>query len=402
MNDLKVKVEIMKMITLCYSFLRKNKLSAFVTVATMTIALFILSTLYGNYKYQTYTRDVYATSELQPDLYFMMQQSGDPDSDILSSNSVIQGLKEFNGFKKIIQYRYIGTSYKSDAINVHLYDSDMRKNFKLQVNKGHWLSESPTHTEAVVGGVVWSDVKLHDIIRLGNGIEAEVVGIMGDVVFYPNFNRSSNDFIANYLFKSNDNVVFVSEETVDADIRLSFKKPTNFFVQFEKNATSGEKQDIYDYLMNSGMVRTYTEIIENTNKKIEEWIKGSFPLPIFLLAIATVDIVCICMVILARSMAENSIYYLLGSTIKKGVETIVLALSAVFSLPCILNILGVMLFPNFLRADRIAKIDYIFDLSAIYPIITYMVAVIILISFLSLNMYRKYSPMNIYRRNQGL
>ena len=174
--------------------------------------------------------------------------------------------------------------------------------------------------------------------------------------------------------------------------------PYNFFVVTKTDATSQEKEELYQYLYSQGLIKDYNEIMEHSNAMIDEWIRTAFPLPLFLVAIATINAVCICAVIVKRSMADMSKYYLIGCTQRRGVGAIVLSLAALFVVPGVLNLLSVLCFPNFLREPHTAGIDYILDARCVIPVMLYLAALLVVIAVLPVAMYSRYSPMRFYRK----
>lgn len=391
----------MKIILLCLNVIKKNMIPIAVTGIMLTVSMFILLTAHGRYRYAAYAKDVYARSGLEDAVYFMLPIAGNPHIDNELAGEVRQGLAQFQGFGQILSYDSYVTDYNGYGANVFLYGDLMINSFRLNTLKGRWLETNAKETEAVIGGVIWDGVKVNDIVSLGNGISARVVGIMGNEVHYPSFSSGSNYFSANGLFDVSENIVFVSAGTLNdtAFNGVRFMTPANFFVVFKNGAGGNEKEEIKSYLETYGMVSDYDEIISNSNEKISEWVKGTFPLPLFMITIATINIICINAIVIKRSMNDHSKYYLLGCSRRKGIFIVILPLTAVFSIPALLNILNVLFFPNFFRAKSAAAMDYILNANSSIPVFLYLFAIILILTLMPLAFYRRYSPLDFYRRN---
>ena len=394
----------MKLCILCFSFLRKNLFPILITVMMLTVSMFVLTTFIGEYCYMSYTRDVLAKSKLQNGVYFMLPSEGNPEHDKELSLQIRENLKNFDAYSYVLTNTAFVTNNESDFCNVYLYDRAMREKFCLEVNQGRWLSEDPVQTEAVIGGVTWANVRVGDTISLENGITARVVGIMGDDVIYPSFTAYSNyKPTADIMFSVNDTIVFLSKETVDPALYLdqpSLREDSNFYVVYDDYADQQDILQVEQYLIQYGSITDYETLLENSEHSIREWVISAFPLPLFLIAVATISVICICTVVVKRSMADHSKYFLIGCSKRKGFFAIVAPLTAMFSIPCVLNVISILWMPNVLRAgDRSALVNYIIRPTAVLPILVYGLLVLAVLYLIPWLFYRRYTPITFYRRN---
>jgi len=405
----------MKTIILWWSFIKKHFVPMVITALLLTVSMFAVTTFYGQYLYMTYTRDVLLRSNLQNGGYLMNFYSyedfedGDSDPIELMEKYYTEQKKTIESFaacKYVLKNEsfYIGdTSGYDMGYHCFPYDKNHRLGFPLDVDKGRWLSENPTYTEAVIAGNYW-DKKVGDVLHLEGGLSATVVGIIEGAAFCPDFGHSSNSNCpADSLFRTAICNVYISKETVEPQT-LSERRiysPYNCYVVFDENASKEDLADLTRYLESQGVFAPYSKIITDSNKEIDDWLYLSFPLPVFLAAVCTISILCICTVIIKRSMNEYSKYYLMGCTKRKIIYLVTAPMIISFGLPCAINLLSVLVFPHFLRAGEMYfyKQDYILDHRAAIIILIYWGALAVLLVIMPMMFYRKYSPLSLYRRN---
>ena len=394
----------MKTLIVCLSFVKKNLIPILIITIMLTATLFTLISFYGNYRYMSYARDVMLRSPYKNSTYFMLNAEGNPDLDKALSDNVRETVKKYLAYSSLIEYKKFHYDENNTVYNVMIYDETMRSFFQLEVKKGRWLSANPDHTEVVIGGKTWGDAKIGDIITINGNISAEVVGIMNEKVVYPSFSLSSNNYhSADFVFKVNDTIAFLTEETLSEEEwnNISqYTKDLNFWVVMDETSSVQERENLNNYLASCGMIAEYDDIIEASDIQIRTWLSNAFPLPVFLIIVSTLCVICICTVIVKRSMSENSKYYLLGATKRRGVMILTLPLAFFFSAPCLLNIASAVWFPDFLRAGkRTAAIDYLIGLDAAVPVILYCALLMAVVTLVPTIIYRRYSPIELYRRN---
>lgn len=402
----------LKTLTLWWIFIKKNIVPMLITLLLLTIALFILVSSYGQYRYVAYTRDIMSNSKLQNGGHYMLNYDDELIGEIEQMESIALSVR-----KQIVEHpacKYILTTdsfsaYEPgdedpDVYRCFLYDEQTIADFPLFVDEGRWLNSETTQPETVICGNS-SGKKLGEILHLDCGIEAKIVGIINDVPLYPAFNRFSNSsFPASNLFKNGSMILFINRDMIpDAvlnDIRYN-DRTGNCYVVFEENATDSERADLLGIMESYGLFVPYEKIITDSNEQIDKWLYQVLPLPLFLIAVCTISIICICIVIIKRSMSEYSKYYLMGCTKKKSVFLVTAPMAIMFTLPCFLNLLSVLVFPHFLRAGNRypAGVDYILDYRAVLLIIAFAVVIILPIIVMPKIFYRNYSPLSLYRRN---
>lgn len=394
----------MKTVPICMSFLKRNIFPICITMVTLAISIFMLITIIGKYEFQTYTLQILENSNLLDAIYCMPIAEGDPDVDHTNSVEIQNTLKQMEGVSEIIDNKHTIVGYNESVCNVYYYDANFRENFQLTVQEGKWFSGTPTTTEAVIGGVIWDGIKVGDTVNLENGMCATVIGIIGDSVVYPSLTYSTNGKLtADDIFAEIDNVIFVTEETVNNSVmhdNSNMLYDNNFFVTLEEEITDEERNGIIQFLQSRGNYRMCQQIIDDSHVGVQEWLKENLPLPLFLIGIATINMVCICAVIIKRTMTDISKYYLMGCTRAKATQMISISMLSVFIPPIILNVIQAKWFPDFIRLEMNKRnVDYIIDTACLYPVFLYVGILLAVFICIPTVFYRRYTPLDLYRRN---
>lgn len=391
----------MKSLIVIYSFIKKNIIPMLFILLTTTVTLFLLVTVYGKYQYITQARDIYRDSGLEDSIYFSANfsfiESGDADSRTESR----EVLSEFTAFKDTLNIDYSSDGYNNAYINSFYYDDTMIESFRLKTVSGRWLSSSSSETEAVIGGTTWNGVNVGDTITLGSGLKVRVVGIMGEVALQPYFGGSSTTFTAKEMFQACGNCIFLNKSSIPQTLldAAYLQQHFNYFVRFNESASQAEKDKVIAHLETYGQCHTYDEIMKNTNAQVKQEAKELFPLPIFLLLVSTISLISICALAIRRSMNEHSKFFLFGCSKKRSVILIASSLFVLFSIPCLINIYLVLFNPSFLRYDSVVLSEIIVDEACVLPIFLYLIAILIITTLVPIIFYKKYSPLDFYRRN---
>ena len=402
----------MKSILLWWIFIKRNIIPIVITSLLLILALFIMVTYYGKYRYVAYARDIMINSNLQNGGYYMILYNDELFADPIAMETVSQTVK-----KQILDYaacKYILTTdsfVDFDMVNdskrlynCFFYDKNMISGIHLFVDEGRWMDPDAISTEAVICGNA-AQKSIGETIVLNCGLEIEIVGIIDDIPLYPSFGRFSNTKIpASSIFENGDMILLINQERVPKTILDSIQynyRIGNCYIVFDENATNEEQNSLLDFLESAGRFAAFKKIISDSNEQIDKWLYKAFPLPIFLIMVCSISVICICMVVVNRSMNEYSRYYLMGCTKNRCIFNVTMPLIVVFGMPCILNIINIICFPHFLRAgDRYpAGVDYIMDYRSILLILTFFSIIMIPIIIMPRLFYRNYSPLLLYRRN---
>jgi len=395
----------MKTLILCFSFIRKNIVPVIIVMILILVSLFVLVTLIGEYRYMSYTRDVLLRSEYKDGAYFMVPL--DPSYVGYEKYDAFRDeIRKFDACGDIITIKKFSSQITVNGVemplNVIICGEKLRKMFQLDVKEGSWFKDGISSVSAVVGGVTVRDISVGDVISV-SGIEAEVVGKIGDVVFYPSFNSSGNTGTsADELFDKNDTMVFLSEEGIperEYEEKRGFRIDANSYVVIKKDADENSRKELLTFLENNGWVAQYGDIIAESDRRLEMHLRSLLPLPVFLIVVSTVCAICICGVIVKRSLPDFSKYYMIGCTRKRCIMLISAPLAVLFGLPCAANIASVFFFPHYLRARSVGAINYIIDARSAIPVLVYFAALTAILYAIPAALYGKNSPLDFYRRN---
>ena len=108
----------MKTFTLCLSFIKKNIIPICITWITLTVSLFMLTTLFGQYKYKTYALNVYSASDLQDDVYFMMLPKEDESLDLAeASQRTRDTVSGMDGVSHVLSFLKSIIGYDTHVLN---------------------------------------------------------------------------------------------------------------------------------------------------------------------------------------------------------------------------------------------------------------------------------------------
>jgi hypothetical protein len=399
----------MKNVKIAFSFIKKNIVPVFIIMLMMLVVIFLLISIYGQFKYITYTRDIFRSSGLKNSVYFSNSVDFSNEHFTEEMKKLQQKVKEFKATENIIITDSVTLKYDSPAryLNGVKYDKTMIEDLEQPLKDGEWFhSETdPTkyeYPEVIIGGKDWNGVKTGDIIKLtymDKVFQAKVIGTLGDTTFYPQFSSWGTSLGFNDLFSSSTFTLYLNVNSLNIELEENRYAGRISFIKIKEDASDTDKKELLDYLTANGNYYTYEQLMEQTDIEIEELMRESFPFPVFLILIATISMICISAVAVQRSMHEQSIYYLIGCSKKRSIVTMITTLLIFFGLPCLINIITAIFYPNFLRSDRIYNIEYIIDASCIAPVIIYFIFIAAVLVFLPIIIYRKHSPLTFYRRN---
>lgn len=392
----------MKFLILSWKYIKHNIAPIILTSVFIAVSMFNILTLYGQYRYTSFNRDSFAESGLDDAYYFIPMAESFWLGDLTENVRIFyEDLDRFGDAIDLISYRHFFDSINDNELfTVFVYGKRMIECFPLPVDEGRWLDPSASTIEVVLLGDVCDSAGVGDTVTLKHGGEALVVGKIYEPVSAPDFNVGANsDIPADILYTIREEGIFATEQI--CEVLPEDRKLTNTicsFIEFSEGVSSEDFGSVKDYLAGYGKLVDYDKIIEDSNISIRKWIRLALPLPAFMLIIATINIVCISAIMVKRSMSINSRYFLVGCSVGRSVIQIAVSTAAVFSLPTIFNILSVSFFPNFMRSDNYAAVDYILDFSASWIAIAYMMIVILIVTLIPLVFYKNYSPLDFYRR----
>lgn len=393
----------MKSLILIHSFLRKNIVPILIIIAVMSVSLFFLVPAYGSYRFVTAVRDMYVDAGFENVVYFMYSfDSSKEDPFDAMNNGCREEISSLAACEEIIE-PYSSYGYCDDqCINTKLYSDTLIKSFPLDVDKGRWLRPDSDRLEAVVCNYDnFDNVRVGDTLTLKEGVDATVVGVLEGKFYLPYFGHGGTSTSADSLFNTEEYFAIVNMKALsENDLNeISPRRGMNYYVRVSSSATEAEKAELLEKLSAYGRYEDYDSIMKFTNARVEKRLRELLPLPVFLLIITSVLTVCITALTIKKSMSEFSCYFLIGCSKQKSFMLISSALSAVFSIPCLINAASVIFFPSFLRGDHgVFSGEYI-NGDCIIPIIIFFFVNVFITIIIPLIYYRRFSPLDFHRRN---
>lgn len=409
----------MKRIRLTLDIYARNIISSLFLFIIFTLSILFASLALGQYRYISYTKELFINSNLEDAVYYMPSGFGTETSNWSleryrdEMEKVFHKIKSFAAVEELVKSAWSFNEIK-------LYDESLLNAFPLDMVAGEQLtSESNSNpdgiVDAVVGGYTYKDVKVGDHIDIplydnqNHSLKVHVVGKLSSVVYLPDFGVSSTSMDAQQLIYLQGNGhgsgTVICKNSPELYTYLSkFDVPTsysNFFVRLKSNSTDVEKQELYDYLEQNGRYSDFDTIVKNTNETIAQQVKIELPLPLFFLFISTAAIISISILFVFKYMKRYSIYYLCGCSKLRGFTYIASAIAGISIIAGVINgsIIGCM--DSMIGSGFLDLYQYRFDQMSIWSIVIYIAIVLVISIGIPYLVYRRMSPIALYRRIQS-
>lgn len=378
----------MKTFFLAIHFLRRNLFPFFIICMVMTVALALLVSAVAEYRYITAARDALNGEVLENAILFQLPFDEDSYPYLPSALS-----EDFS--YGTLAFLYSGGLAETESGGCFYVTYMNRKAVSavtMPMESGRFLNPDAKTPEAVVSAHYADILSLGDPIPLPDGRSATLVGFVRKGMVFPSFSHWGSAVTADHLFRDETDraLVYLPMDSVEAMLRP-------VAAVFPREDADTEEQRMLSELLSSyGSTLTFRELMNRTEQRIASSVREKLPLPLFLLIISTVAMISVAALSIQRGMNEQSKYYLLGCSKKRSMGISAIALSAVFSIPMLLNLLALQYAPSLLRFDPKA---YLLDETAYFALFMYWGACLLLTIVLPLVLYGKFSPIEFYRRN---
>ena len=408
----------MKKLNLFIMSFSQNIISSIIMLIILSFALISMQDVIGQYRYITYSRYIIENQYLQNSDYFMINPEimmvPDPNEQLKQSNSIKEKISKFDGVEGVAVAQHSKAVYRSAAVNTEIYNESMQKAFSKELSEGVWFEKADKSDipNVVIGGAVFNDIPIGSDISLemfdknGNKVQQKVhvIGKIGYPWYAVSYSTISNDVSTKDFLIQVNTIIFDDDKQTseilskyDSFQSLSF----SYFVIYNKECTDEQKEAVRDYYNSVGTYETYDQILENTNDYIRDNLMKKIVTPIFLLIIATLTLISIATLNTYKKLKDHSIYYLCGCSRKKSFAYLFAEISIVAILATIINIIYVSVIMSQLSAGTMSYAGSIIDYKNIIYSMIYCIVTIVITVILPFIVYKKNTPLEVYRRNHN-
>lgn len=407
----------MKRLHLFFSSFSQNLFSSLMLVVITSVALISVQNVVGQYRYINHSKYIIDNEYLKNSDYFMLDISSLPPEyhqQLEYSNNTRESISAFDGVEGIAYTKKSTAVYRSTNINLSMYNKSMRKAFQKQLSEGEWF-QSQTETDdipnVVICGAIFDDISVNSNITIklyGNNqeITEQTVHVIGKIA-YPylsaDYNTISEDVSAqNFLVQANIVIFDDNKQTQDLLDKHTILSSLSFsyFVLYKTDCTPSQKEKVRDYMNSTGSYAEYDKILRNTEKEIRENIVKQMITPVFLLIISTVLLISIATLNTYKKLREHTIYYLCGCSRKISFGYLFCEISIITFVATLINIIYVSYTINLYKSGQMGYSKSIVDYNNIFLSVVYCIFTVLITIILPFLVYRKNTPIEIYRRNR--
>ena len=407
----------MKKLHLFIMSFSQNIISSIIMLIILSFALISMQDVIGQYRYITYSRYIIENQYLQNSDYFMVNMDimvNDPEGLEVSLNSVKEKISKFDGVEGVADSQNSSAVYRSTTVNTEIYNDSMKQAFSIVLSEWVWFvkADKSDIPNVVIGGAVFNDIPIGNDIEIemldknGNKVQQKVhvIGKIGYPWYFADYSTGSDDVSTkDFLIQIND-VIFDNDKQTSEILSkyASFQSLSfSYFVIYNKECTDEQKEAVRDYYNSVGTYATYDKILENTNDYIRDNLMKKIVTPIFLLIIATLTLISIATLNTYKKLKDHSIYYLCGCSRKKSFAYLFAEISIVAILATIINIIYVSVIMSQLSAGTMSYSGSIIDYKNIIYSMIYCIVTIAITVILPFIVYKKNTPLEVYRRNHN-
>lgn len=413
----------MKKLHLFISSFSQNILSSLILIIVLVVATLSVQDVISQYRYITYSKYIIENPYLQNSDYFMIDVetlSSSPDELFEHTADVEQQIADLDGVKGVANLSYYGTfscNYdgKSFFTNYKIYNEHMTNAFSKQLSEGTWFGESTESDmpEVVVGGAAFNEIAVGSTIQITltdneskqTQHKVRVVGKIGYPWYTASYgsmgsNISTEDFLTSadmMLFSDTEETRTLFETYAKLTSSLSF----SYFVLYDENCTEAQKNACRDFYETVGSYASYDTILSNTEKNISDELMDKIVTPVFLLVIATITLISISTLNTYKKLRDHSIYYLCGCSRRKSFIYLFVEISMVAIIATVIDIVYISIQINGLRSGTVIYSNTIIDYWNIVYAVIYCIITMLITTILPFMIYKKNTPLEIYRRNHN-
>jgi hypothetical protein len=414
----------MKLLKMISNFYSRNKISSVLLLILFCAAMLVANFAIGRYRYFTYTQKIFTNSGLNHSVYFMPAGFG-PDAITLPPHEYSkkvdayhQKIKSFPAVRSVISAPWNGSfTFQNVAGSGYtLYSDELLKAFPLRITSGRSLDvtsnsdpDSNNGIDAVLCGYMYHNIKIGDTFTVKlhpykssqyTDVKIHAIGKMDDPAYTVSLGFGGTSVQADELFDKGSVVILRKTQKLLAFLQENSTPQMfeNFFVDLKPKSTEKEINDCVQYLNQQGRFVTYDKIKTDTDEAVSRTLKQELPMPFFFLFVSTISLISISILFIYKNLRENSIYYLCGCSRRKSFGYMAAGIGLISLLAGGVNIIimkniGSLVWNGFLSVDPM-----IVDNKSILFIVFYELIVLILSIGIPYTVYRRFSPIETYRR----
>ncbi len=415
----------MKKLRLFFMSFSQNIISSIIITVILTSVLLFGQDILGQYRYIMYSKDIMDNQYISNSDYFMIDFDNymeNEDGDDIFENtgyapSICKKISEFDGVRGIadnwngaIKYK----DYKSD-ISAELYTDEMADAFSKLLSEGCWFkdAEASDIPNVILSGPIFNDISVGDdiTVKLVESIDSEipqrvhVIGKYDFPWFSPFFTVGGDDVSTSDFFEQKNTVIFDRNDKkimkLQEKHRLFASQEMFYFVMYDENCTEEQKQEVRDYMNTVGIYSTYDDLIEDTNSEIRYLLLKKLIMPLFLLFAATIMLISISTLNTYKKLRDHSIYYLCGCSRKRSFLYLAAEISISVIIALAVSLVYVITMMQKIRTGTLGYDCFIIDYYNILISLGYAVITLAITLLIPYAVYKKNTPIEIYRRNHN-
>lgn len=374
----------------------------------MTAALFVATITFGDYRYYTYSRDTFQKAGLENSYYVTHFGSNKPTNEELIQE--IQDAKKAPGVETVL-YKFSTNPFIIDGVGwgCSMMSEDLCEAFPPDIYRGTLFGSTGVSSEGALEMIdasgSFSDVPLGKPFEIPCSDTATITAVLVGRIRYPYFTLdfgsagdiTAADFISEFptfLVKDTPETRELLHSVSDAP----FNPDPNYFVVFSQDASQEEINAYLNESKQEHYILSYQELMDSTNKQIQQNLRTFLPLPVFLLFLTMVSLFSISVIIIYRKASENAIWYLCGCSRARGMRTIFFCIGILGAIAAVINAVFIVIYPILGDNGILILNRFYVDGWNLLFILSYLLITLLIVFATSLLLQRRTSPLELLRR----
>ena len=416
----------MKKLRLFFMSFSQNIISSIIITVILTSVLLFGQDIIGQYRYIVYSKDIMDNQYISNSDYFMIDVENYMEHENIDdwyqntgySASINKKISKFDGVRGIVDNWNGAIKYKDykSYISAELYTDEMADAFSKLLSEGCWFkdAEASDIPNVILSGPIFNDISVGDdiTVKLVDSNKdskipqrVHVIGKYDFPWFSPFFTVGGDKVSTSDFFGQKNTVIFDRNDKkimkLQEKHRLFASQEMFYFVMYDENCTEEQKQEVRDYMNTVGTYSTYDDLIEDTNSEIRYLLLKKLIMPLFLLFVATVMLISISTLSTYKKLRDHSIYYLCGCSRKRSFLYLAAEISISVIIALAVSLVYVIIMMQKIRNCTLGYDCFIIDYYNILISLGYAVITLAVTLIIPYAVYKKNTPIEIYRRNHN-